>query len=183
MWDLSQKMDLTWQWVRGHNGHPENEHADQLARNAIAKKAWVSWLHRIVHMWSRGSPSGCKAGWAMAGKRVPKNLWRTKIYGKKCGARFFDFLCHGFNEHDGGLPNQSMFTMFLHAQMDEIIGLALLWKKYWGHCSGLAHRLVREIAKDCIPRTVFYRQKHVFPIKPGVCFVGVFGVKVSRAKN
>jgi ribonuclease HI len=39
MWDLSQKMDLTWQWVRGHNGHPENEHADQLARNAIAKKA------------------------------------------------------------------------------------------------------------------------------------------------
>ncbi len=26
---------VTWRWVRGHNGHPENERADALARRAI----------------------------------------------------------------------------------------------------------------------------------------------------
>lgn len=43
--DLWQKLDLevarhekvTWHWVRGHNGHPENEIADQLANHAIDK--------------------------------------------------------------------------------------------------------------------------------------------------
>mgnify|MGYP001806263179 CR=1 FL=1 len=37
--DLWQRLDqacarhrITWQWVRGHAGHPENERADQLAR-------------------------------------------------------------------------------------------------------------------------------------------------------
>lgn len=45
--DLWQRLDkatlghqLEWQWVRGHQGHPENERADQLAvaaREAIAK--------------------------------------------------------------------------------------------------------------------------------------------------
>ncbi|HTP82976.1 MAG TPA: ribonuclease HI [Alphaproteobacteria bacterium] len=28
--------DVTWHWVRGHSGHPENERADALARDAIA---------------------------------------------------------------------------------------------------------------------------------------------------
>lgn len=46
--DLWQRMDaaaqphkLVWQWVRGHDGHPENERADQLAvdaRTLIAKQ-------------------------------------------------------------------------------------------------------------------------------------------------
>jgi len=27
--------DVNWHWVKGHNGHPENEQADALARNAI----------------------------------------------------------------------------------------------------------------------------------------------------
>ena len=27
--------DVDWVWVRGHSGHPENERADALARNAI----------------------------------------------------------------------------------------------------------------------------------------------------
>jgi ribonuclease HI len=28
--------EVTWHWVRGHAGHPENERADALAREAIA---------------------------------------------------------------------------------------------------------------------------------------------------
>ena len=39
--DLWQQLDeqvnrhqITWQWVRGHDGHVENERVDQLARNA-----------------------------------------------------------------------------------------------------------------------------------------------------
>lgn len=40
--DLWQRLDealsdheVEWQWVRGHAGHPDNERADQLARDAI----------------------------------------------------------------------------------------------------------------------------------------------------
>ncbi len=40
--DLWQRLDrattphtITWQWVKGHAGHPENERCDTLARNAI----------------------------------------------------------------------------------------------------------------------------------------------------
>jgi ribonuclease HI len=33
--ELSRKHQITWQWVKGHNGHPENERCDQLARAAI----------------------------------------------------------------------------------------------------------------------------------------------------
>jgi ribonuclease HI len=29
--------DVSWHWVRGHNGHPENERADTLARLAVVK--------------------------------------------------------------------------------------------------------------------------------------------------
>ena len=32
---LIQTQDVTWHWVRGHSGHPENERADALARQAI----------------------------------------------------------------------------------------------------------------------------------------------------
>jgi ribonuclease HI len=32
---LSQHYQIEWHWIRGHSGHPENERADLLARNAI----------------------------------------------------------------------------------------------------------------------------------------------------
>jgi ribonuclease HI len=32
---LAAKHDVTWHWVRGHTGHPENERADQLANRGI----------------------------------------------------------------------------------------------------------------------------------------------------
>lgn len=39
MWDellsLTEKHDVTFVWVRGHNGHPENERCDRLAVAAI----------------------------------------------------------------------------------------------------------------------------------------------------
>ena len=35
---LSQKHTVSWHWIRGHQGHPENERADELARQAIPQK-------------------------------------------------------------------------------------------------------------------------------------------------
>jgi len=42
--DLWQRLEMAlaghkieWHWIRGHSGHPENERADELARNAIAR--------------------------------------------------------------------------------------------------------------------------------------------------
>ncbi len=35
---LSAKHSITWLWVRGHDGHSENERCDELARNAIESK-------------------------------------------------------------------------------------------------------------------------------------------------
>lgn len=32
---LLRQHDIRWEWVRGHAGHPENEQADHLARQAI----------------------------------------------------------------------------------------------------------------------------------------------------
>jgi ribonuclease HI len=36
--EQSLKHTVTWIWVRGHAGHPENERCDQLAREALSKK-------------------------------------------------------------------------------------------------------------------------------------------------
>lgn len=35
---LRGKHELHWHWVKGHNGHAENERADELARNAIPQR-------------------------------------------------------------------------------------------------------------------------------------------------
>lgn len=34
---LAETHDIEWHWVKGHAGHPENERADLLARNAIVQ--------------------------------------------------------------------------------------------------------------------------------------------------
>ena len=33
--ELTQLHDITWNWVKGHSGHDENERADQLANKGI----------------------------------------------------------------------------------------------------------------------------------------------------
>ncbi len=35
--DLAAKHHMSWHWVKGHSGHPENERVDALARAAIPK--------------------------------------------------------------------------------------------------------------------------------------------------
>ena len=35
--ELRAQHEVEWHWVRGHSGHPENERADRLAHQAIAK--------------------------------------------------------------------------------------------------------------------------------------------------
>lgn len=34
--EARSRHDVTWHWVRGHAGHPENERADELARKGMA---------------------------------------------------------------------------------------------------------------------------------------------------
>ncbi len=34
--ELRAKHDISWHWVKGHAGHPENERADELAREGMA---------------------------------------------------------------------------------------------------------------------------------------------------
>ncbi len=35
MLQLSRPHEIQWKWVKGHDGHPENERCDQLAREAL----------------------------------------------------------------------------------------------------------------------------------------------------
>ncbi len=39
---LSGRHQITWHWVRGHAGHPENERCDELARQAITNGCCTS---------------------------------------------------------------------------------------------------------------------------------------------
>lgn len=36
---VCQKHQIEWRWVKGHAGHPENERADELAREAIRNRS------------------------------------------------------------------------------------------------------------------------------------------------
>ena len=33
--EIAQQHEISWHWVKGHSGHPENERADQLANRGI----------------------------------------------------------------------------------------------------------------------------------------------------
>ena len=35
---LASEQNITWKWIKGHSGHPENERADELANEAIISK-------------------------------------------------------------------------------------------------------------------------------------------------
>ena len=37
--EAQQRHDVSWHWVKGHAGHPENERADELAREGMADHA------------------------------------------------------------------------------------------------------------------------------------------------
>lgn len=40
--ELADEHQVSWEWIRGHSGHPQNERADYLAKRAIAdmKEGW-----------------------------------------------------------------------------------------------------------------------------------------------
>ena len=40
--NATHQHDITWEWIRGHTGHPENERADELARQGMAPYKPVS---------------------------------------------------------------------------------------------------------------------------------------------
>ena len=41
---LAARHDVSWHWVKGHAGHPENERADELAREAAQAAREGDWL-------------------------------------------------------------------------------------------------------------------------------------------
>lgn len=37
LYQATQRHQIHWKWVKGHNGHPDNEKADELARKGLEK--------------------------------------------------------------------------------------------------------------------------------------------------
>ena len=35
--NLAMPLNISWNWIKGHNGHPENERVDELARRGISE--------------------------------------------------------------------------------------------------------------------------------------------------
>jgi ribonuclease HI len=35
--NLAMPLNISWHWIKGHNGHPENERVDELARRGISE--------------------------------------------------------------------------------------------------------------------------------------------------
>ncbi|MBW1668438.1 MAG: ribonuclease HI [Deltaproteobacteria bacterium] len=51
---LSKPHNIEWKWIKGHNGHKENERCDELARKAIVKCARKSKMEYKTK-WMKGS--------------------------------------------------------------------------------------------------------------------------------
>jgi len=37
LWSLTRKHQISWTWIKGHSGHPQNEKCDRLARQEVDK--------------------------------------------------------------------------------------------------------------------------------------------------
>jgi ribonuclease HI len=52
LWKLldeqAQKYSIEWHWIKGHAGHPDNERADVLARNAIVQQIMRAEMEQAV---------------------------------------------------------------------------------------------------------------------------------------
>jgi len=64
--------DVTWIWVRGHSGHPENEQADALARARIAEASGNNQMIFTRGSSERYRPAGASNGRARRGTRGPR---------------------------------------------------------------------------------------------------------------
>jgi len=51
---LSKPHNIEWKWIKGHNGHKENERCDELARKAIVKCGRKSKMEYKTK-WMKGS--------------------------------------------------------------------------------------------------------------------------------
>ena len=49
--ELTRRHDIHWHWIKGHAGHPENERADELAREGMAWLAGCAACRATT--WSR----------------------------------------------------------------------------------------------------------------------------------
>lgn len=45
---ICEKKEVTWHWVKGHSGHPENDRADLLARNGVMKQMMKTAIQETV---------------------------------------------------------------------------------------------------------------------------------------
>jgi cyclic pyranopterin phosphate synthase len=57
---LVERRNVTWEWVRGHVGHPENERADKLATDMAGTSEDDS---RLTHVDEQGRASMVDVGW------------------------------------------------------------------------------------------------------------------------
>jgi ribonuclease HI len=64
--------DVTWIWVRGHSGHPENEQADALARARIAEASGNNQMIFTRGSSERHRPAGASNGRTRRGTRGPR---------------------------------------------------------------------------------------------------------------
>jgi len=61
--------DVTWIWVRGHSGHPENERADALARARVAEAGRKNQIIFAPATSETCRPARATAGWTQDGNR------------------------------------------------------------------------------------------------------------------